>query len=270
MDKHIQSSEKNGMLHWNINRPERFNALGTTIGDELENLLTDLREKLALQVSSVQDIRSLVITATPRTSADKKIWVAGGDLKELSLLKDQSQGRSYSEKLSTICSHLENLPIPVVMGIDGSAIGGGVEFALASDIRLATNGSDFHFKQLEVGLATGYGGARRLVNLIGKSKATYWLLSRQKLDQTTLLDSGLIHEVVADKEDMWRRIEELHNGFLPLHSAAVGIQKKMLSEACTLDWEKGQQAELDNFSSLWMNPTHKKILDRFTSKPANE
>ncbi|MBC7660645.1 MAG: enoyl-CoA hydratase/isomerase family protein [Chitinophagaceae bacterium] len=265
---HIQTETRESVLIWQINRPERRNALGTILAQELWEKTHALQKVLPpwheLPSSRPQTIRLLAIKVTPNKADRDPIWIAGGDLKELSQLTTPEEGRKYAETMTQVCQALTELPIPVVALIDGLVIGGGIEFALAADFRFATTRSRFHFKQLELGLATAYGSAQRLIQLIGVSKAMDWLLRTQILGAQEALRHGLIHETVGSPEDLDDALKRLTSQIERLPPQGVHAQKRMLhgrgpDTARTTD-------ELDLFASLWMQTYHKERLKAFQGR----
>jgi enoyl-CoA hydratase/carnithine racemase len=248
------TTEAFGWQQWHISRPERLNALGTGLAAELADTLEYVRKNPA------PGIRAIVITAETVVKGDRCFWIAGGDLKELSELGDKSSGRAYAKTMRLFCEGLEHLPIPVITVVDGAAIGGGAELALAGDIRLATVRSSFEFKQLKMGLATGYGAASRLVELLGKSRAQSLLYFCETTDAEDAHRQGLIHRLIssADPSGIGTAILPI----LQLEPAAVSAQKKMLHYATT--YPDGDHTWADDvFESIWMNETHAKNLADF-------
>jgi enoyl-CoA hydratase len=258
----VREKIENQTLFLTIDRSDRLNALGVSLADELSEKLATV-QKCLKRPSQSWPYRLLVLQASPVARKDSLIWVAGGDLKELSKLKSKKEAGAYSKKLSAFCSGLERLPIPTIAALDGQAIGGGAELALACDLRLATKESKLHFKQLQIGLATGYGGALRLVNLVGRSRATEILLLGKMLDAHEAQSASLLHEVFADSASMNRRITELGSYFSSLNAESVAAQKAML-QAVSNSQKPLLLKELQTFEGLWMNPVHKNVLAKFS------
>jgi enoyl-CoA hydratase/carnithine racemase len=237
----IESTSNGSYCHWHINHVARRNAIGTTLARQLFQGLEALK--------SDESLRAVVITAEP-SGSDGIYWIAGGDLKELALLDSQS-ALEYASLMRRICEGLHLLPIPVLMGLDGAAIGGGAEFFLAGDIRLATKRSSLFFKQLDVGLPTGYGGSKRLVELVGLGKAQELLYLRRTVDAGNARSLGLVHEVT---DDMKPTLESL----LSVPSEVFAVQKRMLTEPSrTNEWMDIE------FAKVWKNPKHEATLDKF-------
>ncbi len=271
---HLSVSTDGKVMNWHLHRPDRFNALGPSLGQELLNALRALQGTLAdwdrKDGSREPAIRSLVITATAvHIGRESPIWIAGGDLKELQSLVEPSEGRSYAWLLAELCSGLQDLPIPVIAAIDGLAIGGGAELAIAADLRLATQRSAFHFKQLEVGLATGYGSCQRLIALVGQARATDLLLRCRRLSATEALPLGLVNELVEKPDDLAQSIKELTHDFSQISAQALRSQKFMLQQPSHDRRGHLIQGELDAFEDLWMQPAHKKFLSGFSERAAS-
>jgi enoyl-CoA hydratase/carnithine racemase len=252
-----RTTEAFAWQHWNINRPERLNAIGTTLAGELTEALDFFRK------SPPEDCRAVVITATPVQKTDRVIWIAGGDLTELAALKDKSAGRSYATMMRSLCEGLERVNVPVITIVDGAAIGGGAELALAGDVRFATVRSSFEFRQLKVGLATGYGASSRLISLIGKSRAQGLLYFSESVDAETAHREHLVHRLIPSStaDDIGKAILPI----LRLEPAAVRAQKSMLRLATETSGADHTWAD-EIFAAIWMNPTHKNTLDQWVSR----
>lgn len=270
---HLIVTEENRALIWCLKRPDRLNALGPTLGQELLVLLKKLQDELAVwqenEALAEPPYRCLVLTAEPvPTERQGPVWIAGGDLKELELLQEAHEGRSYAWLLAEICMGLQDLPIPVIALIDGLAIGGGVELALAADLRIATQRSALYFKQLEAGLTTGYGSCQRLVALVGLARATDLLLRCRCLDANEAHGLALFNEVVEAASELPDRLQHILSAFNRLGPRSLSTQKAML-QLPFHDQRGGlTQRELDMFEKLWMQPAHKKFLAGFRRSEA--
>lgn len=257
MESFVIEERQGPLLIWTLTRPERLNALGPSMAAALRQRLNTLTNQLIANTPSPP--RLLGLMAAPN---EKKVWIAGGDLKELAERPQPADGKEYAASLTDLHADLQKLPIPVCMAIDGAAIGGGLEFALAGDLRIATSAASFDFRQMKIGLATAFGGAQRLVHLVGLSRAMHWQLMCARISSAEALAAGLIHETHADRDALRARLKEMAEHFVSLAYPAVAAQKKMLQLAT----QPERNAELDLFASLWMNPTHNAFLQKFTGK----
>lgn len=241
-------------LRWHIHRPERMNAIGTSIASELSDALNLARTE------PPAGMRALVITAETVVRGKQATWIAGGDLRELATLESQAEGQAYAATMSRFCSDLELLPIPVVTLVDGTAIGGGAELALAGDIRLATKRSSFEFRQLKMGLATGYGAAERLCHLVGKAKAQSLIYFCETLSAEEALSMGVVHRVLNSVVD----ISSVLTHLAELEPLAFAAQKKMFHFAHGMNQNPNIADQI--FGKLWRNQTHTKMLEQFKNK----
>lgn len=250
----VESLGTHRFLRWHIHRPERMNAIGTSIAGELSDALN-----LALSEPPA-GMRALVITAETVVKNKKATWIAGGDLQELAALETQAQGQAYAATMHRFCLQLELLPIPVITLVDGAAIGGGAEIAIAGDIRIATSRSRFEFRQLKMGLSTGYGAAARLCHLIGKAKAQQLIYFSEVLSAAQAQELGLVHRTLDTTDDMASVLEPLFE----LEPLAFAAQKKLFHMAT----ERSSDATVADqiFGRLWRNRTHVKMLGLFNSR----
>ena len=251
----IEVRESGPVRRWHIHRPDRRNGLGTVIAAELQDLLENFREECRDQGPAFS-CRLLAISATAVGNGDSRTWIGGGDLKELAGLTSADEGQAYSRTMTAVCTGLQRLPVPVLMAVDGRAIGGGAEFALAGDLRLATAGSTLEFRQLQVGLSTGYGGAARLVRLVGQSRATGWILGCAVIDSATARETGLIHELVPDAAALEEAITRQGRHFAGLAPEAVAAQKELLAGRDDAD-------DSHLFRQIWLNPSHRRFMEKY-------
>ena len=203
----ITTSVDNAILLITINRPDKLNALNKTVLDELNTAVDELYSNNA--------IRSAIITG-----AGPKAFVAGADISEFQGLK-HSEGMDLAHKGQYIFKKIEDSPKPVIAAVNGFALGGGCELAMACHFRIASENAKFGQPEVNLGLIPGYGGTQRLTQLIGKGRAIELLITGNLLDAATALQYGLVNYVVPQEELIAkaRTILELVNTKAPL---AVG------------------------------------------------
>lgn len=198
-----------------LNRPEAANALSI-------QLLTDLNECLD-EVAKNREIRVVLITG----SGDKA-FCAGADLKERKNMNEQ-QVRETVRLIGSTVNRVEALPQPVIAVLNGVAFGGGLELALACDLRIASSEAKMGLTEVSLGIIPGAGGTQRLPRLIGLGKAKELIYTARRITASEALEINLINEVV-EKEDLLKRATELareiaKNAPLSLIQAKIAINK---------------------------------------------
>ncbi|NOT37143.1 MAG: enoyl-CoA hydratase [Saprospiraceae bacterium] len=179
---------ENNIFFITINRESALNALNKNIFDNLESLIDEI-SKLG------QSIKGVIITGS-----GSKAFVAGADITEfLSLSSDQAQ--HLSRRGQIIFDNLENLEVPVIAAVNGFALGGGCELAMACHIRIAGENAKFGQPEVNLGLIPGYGGTQRLTRYVGKSKSIELILTGDMITAQQALELGLVNSVCeAGKE----------------------------------------------------------------------
>lgn len=203
----ITTSIDNAILLITINRPDKMNALNKTVLDELNTAVDEVYNNPA--------IRSAIITG-----AGAKAFVAGADISEFQGLKHQ-EGMQLAQKGQNIFRKIEDSPKPIIAAVNGFALGGGCELAMACHFRIASDNARFGQPEVNLGLIPGYGGTQRLTQLIGKGRAIEFMITGNMIDAATALQYGLVNYVVPQEElpNKARAILELVNTRAPL---AVG------------------------------------------------
>jgi enoyl-CoA hydratase/carnithine racemase len=265
----FKERQDGGVRFWTFNRPERGNGLGTSMAAAMTAAMKKLQTELGNwgqggYLPDSSPCRVLVLDAT-LGGKGQDIWIAGGDLVELTQLPTAASGQAYSDQLSAFLADLESLPIPVLASIDGAAIGGGAELALAADLRFGSERCCFEFKQLQIGLVTGYGSCHRLIAAAGLSVAKDLLLRGRKIIGQDLLRYGLLHELVTTREDLCVLVLETAQNLCRLNPVGLMKQKSMLSTAADLLNASHRSEEGKILASLWMNDFHKAALGKFVA-----
>jgi enoyl-CoA hydratase len=175
-----------GIFSITINRPDKLNSLNKMVFDEL-NLAMD-------EVESNAEIRSVFITG-----AGEKAFVAGADIGEFGGL-DKEQSMAMAKKGQDTFFRIENSAKPVIAAVNGFALGGGCELAMACHFRVASENARFGQPEVNLGLIPGYGGTQRLTQLIGKGRAIELLITANMIDAASALQFGLVNYVVPQAE----------------------------------------------------------------------
>ena len=212
-----------------IDRPQARNAIAPSTMDELDDAL-----------DKAKGARALVIRG-----AGDRAFVSGGDLKELSALRTEEQAAAMAWRMRSICDRLANFPAPVIAALNGHALGGGAEVAVAADIRIAADDIKIGFNQSALAIMPAWGGAERLAALVGKSRALLLAGAGTILEVAEAERLGLVDRVLprADFEAGWRAAAR------SLATAQAGEIKRVVAGVSA-------QEAVDAFARLWVADEH--------------
>ncbi len=250
--------EKDGVAIITVNRPDKLNALNARVKTELREVLAQLRTAPAVHV--------LILTG----SGDKS-FVAGTDIAELTDLTADT-GREFSLRGQEVFDMIENLGKPVIAAVNGYALGGGCELALACHIRIASDNAKFGQPEVNLGVIPGYGGTQRLARLVGKGRAMEMILTGNPISAQEALQVGLVNKVVS-RPDLMPACLTLAQTIVAKGQVAVrlavqavnGSQEKSLSEGLRLeaklfgdccasdDFREGTRAFLEKRKAVFKN-----------------
>ena len=233
-----------------INRPDRLNALDIETIHEVGQALD--------AVADDDEVRGLIITG-----AGEKAFAAGADIAEFAKFTQQ-EAKSMSSAGHDVFNKLENFHKPVIAAINGYALGGGCELAMACHMRIASDKAKLGQPEVNLGLIPGYGGTQRLTAYVGRAKATELLLTGDIVDADDALRLGLLNYVVPP-EDL---IDHSRKLLLQITSKATEPVAHIL-KLINLHFSKeadGYGAEKDLFSECFDTPTFKEGVDAFLNK----
>ncbi|MCC5933039.1 MAG: enoyl-CoA hydratase/isomerase family protein [Balneolales bacterium] len=235
-----------------INRPDKLNALNNAVLDELS--------EAADFVETTDEISALIITG-----AGEKAFVAGADIAELSALNEDS-GTDAAEKGQDIFNDIESLSKPVIAVVNGYALGGGTELALASHIRVATQNAVFGLPEVSLGLIPGYGGTQRLPKLIGRGRALELILTGRMVKSEEAGALGIANYVLETKADALAKAKELI-GMMTKH-APIALSGAISAVVAAQDYEAedGFTIEANIFGDLCATDDFKEGTGAFLEK----
>ncbi len=191
----IEIKDKIGYI--TINRPKQLNALNKQTIEELHEAFKQLNDD--------KQVRTIIVTGS-----GEKAFVAGADIKEF-MNFDAVQGRELAATgQALLFDFVENLETPVIAAINGFALGGGLELALASHIRIAADSAKMGLPEVSLGVIPGYGGTQRLAQIIGKGRAMNMILTADMIDAKTALDYGLVTELTTLENLMETAVNKAH------------------------------------------------------------
>jgi enoyl-CoA hydratase len=246
--KNILATVKDQIQTITISRPEKMNAL---------NLLTLEEIKTAMDLA----IKNSIVRGIIITGAGEKAFVAGADISEIANV-EAGQGKKFSENGQAVFLAIENSPKPVIAAVNGFALGGGCELAMACHIRIASDNAKFGLPEVTLGIIPGYGGTQRMTALVGKGKALELMMTADMISAAEAKEIGLVNhvttqaELIGKAEEIIRKIAQR----APLAIAGVirsansfsGDPKGYLTEAAafedcckTEDFKEGTKAFLE-------------------------
>lgn len=192
--ENILVEKNNAVATITINRPTKLNALNKATIEELHNAFKECE--------SDNEVRVIIVTGS-----GEKAFVAGADISEFASFS-VSEGSELARKgQELLFDFVENLQTPVIAAINGFALGGGLELAMAAHIRIASNNAKMGLPEVTLGVIPGYGGTQRLPQLIGKGRANELIMTAQMIDAPTALSFGLINHMVSQPELLGKATE---------------------------------------------------------------
>jgi enoyl-CoA hydratase len=233
-----------------INRPDKLNALNNNVLNELGTAFKHIRQE--------SSIKGVILTGQ-----GEKAFVAGADIRDLSTLNEKT-GKRASENGQDIFNYIEETPKPVIALVNGYALGGGTELALACHIRIATENAVFGLPEVGLGLIPGYGGTQRLTRLVGKGRALEMILSGSHIKAMRALETGLVNRVVPIREGAEAAAEMMN---LIIRNSPVAVAKAIHAvNTCEYDRDEGYQVESNHFGELCGTSDFKEGTTAFLEK----
>lgn len=234
-----------------VDRPEAKNAIHFSTMDEMEQLLDELEADRAL--------RALVLTGGGDT------FVSGGDLKSFQSLTTAESGQRMAERMTRLLSRLSALPVPVIAAINGPAVGGGTEVALACDLRIIAGNAYFAFRQIAMAIMTAWGGGPRLIATLGSSRALYYLLTAERIPAEKALAIGLVHRVAPAGGALTAALD-LAKEIAAQPPLAVRTIKQAVQRMAALPFDEASRVEVRAFATLWASADHDEAVDAYFNK----
>jgi enoyl-CoA hydratase len=234
-----------------VNRPDKLNALNAQAKAELKQAFLDILTDTGVDVVIL-------------TGSGEKAFVAGTDIKELTQL-DELKGRVFSEAGQAVFNLIENLGKPVIAAINGYALGGGMELALACHIRLASENAKFGQPEVNLGIIPGYGGTQRLARLVGKGRAMELILTGDQIDAQEALRIGLVNKVVPLAE-LLPSAEVLAKKILSKGQVAVRLALQSVNASQESPLAAGQTFEAELFGRCCASEDFKEGTGAFLEK----
>ena len=216
-----------------INRPDKMNALNSETLDELKSLFLRIKED--------ENIFVVIVTGS-----GERAFVAGADISELNKL-DVISGKEFSEKGHEVFNLIEDLGKPVIAAVNGFALGGGCELALACHIRLASDNAKFGQPEVNLGIIPGYGGTQRLTRLINTGRAAEIILTGTNFDANEAYRIGLVNKIFPQTELIAKAID-LATGIASKGQNAIRYSLKAIRRVNEISLQDGLNYEISLFA----------------------
>ena len=216
-----------------INRPDKLNALNQALLEELDSALE--------YIAAEEGVRALVVTG-----AGTKAFVAGADINEIAALEGMEDGRDFSAYGQAVFNKIERLTVPVIMAINGYALGGGCELALCGDIRLASENAQMGQPEINLGVIPGYGGTQRLARIVGRDRAKGIVFTGERVGAEDALRLGLVDKVVP-QGDLLVEATNLAVTLAGKAPRALALAKMAINEGASLPLDQALELESELF-----------------------
>jgi enoyl-CoA hydratase len=245
-------TEKRDSIFWiTIDRPKVLNALNAQTVEEIGQAFDMARDD--------DSVRCVVVTG-----GGEKAFVAGADINELAKMNPMS-GKQTSEKGQNIFLAIENFPKPVIAAINGFALGGGCELALACHIRIASDKAQIGLPEVTLGIIPGYGGTQRMARLLGKGKAFELVCSGDRIPAAEAERIGLVNKVVP-ADQLAAAAEEMARKIASRSPVAVRAAMEAINHGSDMPFAEGQLLEATLFGLLCDTEDMKEGMAAFLEK----
>lgn len=249
--KDLLESLDEGVLTITINRPDKLNALNS-------RTLTELKRSIELAYDN-KSVKGIIITGS-----SKKAFVAGADISEFADLNELN-GRKFSERGQEIFALIENCLKPVIAVVNGYALGGGCELAMACHLRIATENAFFGQPEVSLGTLPAYGGTQRLTQLIGKGNALEMMLTGEMIAAEKALSTRLINHMVSTKEEALAKAKEILFKIFKNGPLSIGMVINCVNSVFS-NVEDGYQIEANCFANCCKSADFREGTSAFLEK----
>ena len=249
--ENILVEKKEAIAQITINRPSKLNALNKATIEELHQAFKVLEQD--------KSTRAIIITGS-----GEKAFVAGADISEFADFNEQQGAALAAKGQELLFDFVANLTKPVIAAVNGFALGGGLELAMAAHIRIASDNAKMGLPEVTLGVIPGYGGTQRLPQLVGKGRANEMIMTAQMIDAQTALSYGLVNHVTAQSE-LLHKAEEIAQKIAKNSPSAISKAIEAVN-ANFEDGVNGFETEIKNFGICFGTPDFKEGTTAFLEK----
>jgi len=249
--ENIKTELRDGLLIVTIDRPKVLNALNAQTVEEIYEAFAKARDD--------ENVKAVIVTG-----AGEKAFVAGADINELAQ-KTPITGKTTSERGQGVLSFIERFPKPVIAAINGFALGGGCEIALACHIRIASDKAQMGLPEVTLGIIPGYGGTQRMARLLGKGKALELICTGDRIPAAEAERIGLVNRVVP-ADQLMTVAEEMARKIMSRGPLAIRAAIEAVTRGSEMPFEEGQFLEATLFGLLCASEDTKEGMNAFLEK----
>lgn len=250
---YVTSLQEGLILTLTLDRPEALNALNAQVLDDLDAAL-DAVDRTA--------VRCIIITG-----AGEKAFAAGADIAAMADMT-QAEAADFSRRGNAVFRRIETFPLPTIAAVNGYALGGGCELAMACDIRLCSENAVFGQPEVTLGITPGFGGTQRLMRLVGMGKAKELIFSARTVKAPEALQMGLVNAVYP-AEELLPAARKLGSRIARNAPIAVRACKAAMNEGIDLVMDEAVAAEVREFSECFETEDQKRGMAGFLNKQKN-
>lgn len=234
-----------------LDRPKKLNALNRETLDELHDAFEDLKND--------DDTKVIIITGS-----GEKAFVAGADISEFADYSVEEGRNLAAEGQKKVFDFIANFPKPVIAAVNGFALGGGLELAMAAHFRIASDNAKMGLPEVSLGLIPGYGGTQRLPQLVGKGRAMEMIMTAGMIDANQALQYGLVNQVTS-QEELLDFTEEIAKKIMRNSPMAISAAIKAVNAGFE-EGKNGFQTEIDQFGKAFDTEDFKEGTQAFLNK----
>lgn len=246
----IKYDVKDGIAYVTVNRPKAMNALNTQVLDELYTAF--------YHVAKDPDVKAAIVTG------EGKAFVAGADIAQMKGL-DAIEGRAMMIKGHNVMNFMESIEKPIIAAVNGFALGGGCELAMACDFRVASEKAKFGQPEVNLGIIPGFGGTQRLPRLVGKAMGKYLIMTAEMINADEAYRIGLV-EKITPPEDLMAECEKIAKTIMSKAPIAIATAKTVINNGYGLDMKTASAMEIEAFTAPFSSQDKIEGMEAFLEK----
>lgn len=250
MYENIKYEVKNSIAYVTVNRPKAMNALNMDVLSELYDVF--------IALESETDVKAIILTG------EGKAFVAGADIAQMHKL-NAIEGRQMMIMGHKVMNLIEGIEKPVIAAVNGFALGGGCELAMACDIRIASEKAKFGQPEVGLGIIPGFGGTQRLARLVGKGMAKYLIMTAEIIPAHEAYRIGLVEKVVSP-EELITEAEKIATIIASKAPIAVATAKTAINTGYDMDMKSASKLEIETFTAAFSSEDKTEGMAAFLEK----